>query len=231
MYLFDAGSPGIIPNNDIIVTNNFGQLPRFQCISGSLTAGVGQWISPSGQDATFQSGDPFDVIVGDESDPGYLDVSLHSGQFITYEDQGVYTCQIPDDMGTLVSLHVGIYLPALTSKVPCLLLHYSGTKQTDSFIVVPVQILSLDEDSKAVFSLNCTSTGSPPTNLTWTKDGEVITGGDNYEVIQILRSGVTATYSNILKIHLPLSSIIGAYTCMIDNSVSVPVEQTLTIQG
>ena len=116
MYLFDAESPGIIPNNDIIVTNNFGQLPRLQCISGSQSADVGQWITPSGQDATHQTNDPFDIIVGDESDPGYLDISLHSGQVITYEDQGVYTCQIPDDMGALVSLHIGIYLPALVSE-------------------------------------------------------------------------------------------------------------------
>lgn len=113
MYLFDAESPGIITNDDIIVTNNFGQLPRLQCISGSRSASVGQWITPSGQDATYLTSDPFDVIVGDESDPGFLDISLHSGQFITYKDQGVYTCQIPDNTGVVVSMHVGIYLPAL----------------------------------------------------------------------------------------------------------------------
>jgi hypothetical protein len=117
IYLFDADSPGIIPTDDIIVTNNFGQLPRIQCISGSLSAGVGQWIAPSGRDATYQTSDPFDITVGDESDPGFLEISLHSGQFITYEDQGVYTCRIPDDKGALVSLHVGIYLPAFVGEL------------------------------------------------------------------------------------------------------------------
>ena len=116
LYLFDASSPGIIPNNDIIVTTNFGQLPRLQCISGSQSAGVGQWITPSGQDNTYQTSNPFDVTVGDESDPGFLEISLHSGQFITYSHQGVYTCQIPDNMGSLVSLHVGIYLPAFVGE-------------------------------------------------------------------------------------------------------------------
>ena len=116
MYLFDAESPGIIPNNDLIVTNNFGQLPSLQCISGSQSAGVGQWITPSGRDATYQTSDPFDVIVGDESDPGFLEISLHSGRFITYEDQGVYACRIPDNTGAPVSLHVGIYLPALVGE-------------------------------------------------------------------------------------------------------------------
>ena len=116
LYLFDTDSPGKIPTDDIIVTNNFGQLPCLQCISGSQSAGVGQWITPSGKDATYQTSDPFDITVGDESDPGFLEISLHSGQFIIYEDQGVYTCRIPDDKGALVSLHVGIYLPAFVSE-------------------------------------------------------------------------------------------------------------------
>ena len=116
IYLSDAESPGIIPNNDLIVTNNFGQLPSLQCISGSQLASVGQWITPSGQDATYQTSDPFDVIVGDESDPGFLEISLHSGRFITYQDQGVYTCRIPDETGAMVLLHVGLYLPALVGE-------------------------------------------------------------------------------------------------------------------
>ena len=96
---------------------------------------------------------------------------------------------------------------------------------------MPVKIISLDEISGTVFTLNCTSTGSPPTNLTWTKDGQVITSDNNYEVIQTLRNGVTTTYDNILKVHSQLSEIVGTYTCMIDNSVSVTVERTLTIRG
>lgn len=116
LYLFAANSPGIIPNNDIIVTNNFGQLPRLQCISGSQSAGIGQWITPSDQDATYQTSDPFDIRVGDESDPGFLDISLHPGQFITFNHQGVYSCRIPDETGALTSLHVGIYLPTFVGE-------------------------------------------------------------------------------------------------------------------
>ena len=116
LYLFDADSPGIIPNNDVIVTDNFGQLPHIQCISGSQSANVGQWITPSDQDATYQTSDPFDITVGDENDPGFLEISLHPGRFITYENQGVYTCRILDDKGALVLLHVGIYLPAFVGE-------------------------------------------------------------------------------------------------------------------
>lgn len=101
----------------------------------------------------------------------------------------------------------------------------------NSSIIVPIEIVSLDESSGMVFTLNCTSTGSPPTNVTWIKDDEVITDDDSYEVIQTLRDGVTTTYDNILKVHLSLSDIIGTYTCMIDNSVSTPIEQTIRIGG
>ena len=96
---------------------------------------------------------------------------------------------------------------------------------------MPIEIVSLDESDDVVFTLNCTSTGSPPTNVTWIKDGEVITDGNSYEVIQTLRDGVTTTYDNVLKVHLHLSEIIGTYTCMIDNSVSSAVGRTLTIGG
>ena len=116
MYLFDDNNPGLIPNNDVILTDNFGQMPRLQCISGAKQPDVGQWLAPSGMDITLSASDPFDVTVGDQSDPGYLDISLHSGRILTIRDQGVYTCHIPDENGTISSFNVGIYLPALTSK-------------------------------------------------------------------------------------------------------------------
>ena len=115
MYVFDANNPGLIPNNSIILTDNFGQMPRLQCISGSKSSNVGQWLTPSGQDITLTTNDPFNVIVGGQNDPGYLDISLHSGRIVTINDQGVYACRIPDETGTTSLFFVGIYLPALTS--------------------------------------------------------------------------------------------------------------------
>lgn len=116
MYLFDDDNPGLIPNNTIILTDNFGQIPRLQCISGSQLPNVGEWISPLGQDITNSASDSFDILVGGHSDPGYLDLSLHSGRILTVHEQGVYTCRIPDETGMNYSFHVGIYLPTLTSK-------------------------------------------------------------------------------------------------------------------
>lgn len=116
LYSFDPDYTGLLPNNSVIVTDNFGQMPRLQCISGSKSPQVGQWIAPSGQDATFRINDPFDLILGNVNDPGYLEISLHSGRFITFNDQGVYTCRIPDENGIIQCLFVGVYLPSLISK-------------------------------------------------------------------------------------------------------------------
>lgn len=117
MYLFDDNNPGIITNNTILLTDNFGQMPRLQCISGTELPHVGEWLAPSGQDLTLTADDAFSVIVGDETDPGYLDISLHSGRIVTLHDQGVYTCRIPDVTGMNSSFHLGIYLPAFTSML------------------------------------------------------------------------------------------------------------------
>lgn len=116
MYSFDSGNPGPLPNNTVIVADNFGRIPRLQCISGSEIPNVGHWITPSGQDATQSATDPFDVALGSRNDPGFFNISLHPGQFITFSDQGVYTCRIPDEAGVTRSVFVGIYLAALTSK-------------------------------------------------------------------------------------------------------------------
>ena len=101
-----------------------------------------------------------------------------------------------------------------------------------SLIIVPVSIVSFQENSAAVFSVNCSSSGSPPTNVTWMKDGEIVTYSDNFTTNQYLRDGVMAVYDNILMSSLlQPSQVIGTYTCSIDNLVSPPSETTLTIQG
>lgn len=233
MYVFDD-TPGTIPNNSIILTNNFGQIPRFQCISGSLLPNIGQWIAPSGQDITLSASDPFDVVTGGQDDPGYLDISLHSGQILSIHDQGVYSCRIPDETGTTTSVFVGIYIPALASMMVLTFFVCNShcVANNVSLTIAPVSIVSFQENSVAVFSVNCSSSGSPPTNVTWMKNGEIVTFLDNFTTNQYLRDGVMAVYDNILTSSLlQPSQVIGTYTCSIDNLVSPPTEATLTIQG
>lgn len=97
--------------------------------------------------------------------------------------------------------------------------------------IAPVRITSMEESAGAVFTLNCTSAGSPATNVIWTKDGEAVAANDTFEVVQILQDGVAATYSNLLRVYTQPSDVVGVYTCSVNNSVSEPATQMLTIQG
>lgn len=117
MYLFDDDNSGIIPNNSVIVTDIFGRLPQLQCASGSQSAGVGKWVTPTGRDVTATTNDPFDVVIGGQDNPGYLDIMLHPGRILTLSDQGVYACRIPDEIGVISTLYVGIYLPTLAGII------------------------------------------------------------------------------------------------------------------
>ena len=98
-------------------------------------------------------------------------------------------------------------------------------------LTASINILSLQEASTTVFTLNCSSSGSPPTNVVWTKDGEVVSMNETFSAIQYLRDGVTARYDSVLMISMQPSEVIGRYTCSVDNMISVPSEQTLTLQG
>ena len=99
-------------------------------------------------------------------------------------------------------------------------------------MLAPVSVDSLQENSGTFFSLNCSSSGSPPTNVTWTKDGDVVAYSENFTTIQYLRDGVMAKYDNALvSFTLEPSEVVGTYVCSIENSVSAPSEATLTIQG
>ena len=105
---------GQLSNNGLIVANNLGQFSPIQCISSSKTPNEGSWISPSG--FPIYNDDIFDIIVGDENDPGFVQLALKSGRSISFSQQGIYTCTIPDDSGEVVSIHFGLYLPSFASK-------------------------------------------------------------------------------------------------------------------
>ncbi len=101
-------------NNTILITDNFGLIPNLQCISGSKKPDIGQWITPNGEDIIDSTVDPFEVVIGGTNDPGYLEIV--ATRALVFAEQGVYTCQIPDETGVTNTLHVGIYLPAYISK-------------------------------------------------------------------------------------------------------------------
>ncbi len=97
----------LLPNNSVILADNFGQIPPLQCITDSASSL--DLIGPSKQIITHNTGDIFVVVVGSNTDPGLLNVSLESGRQVQAGDQGVYECKASEGS----SLSFGIYLQVL----------------------------------------------------------------------------------------------------------------------
>ena len=66
-------------------------------------------------------------------------------------------------------------------------------------------------------TLTCTSTGGPATNVTWTKDGTVITPSAAFQQTKRVINATRGIYHNILNIAQSVAER-GLYSCMVENS-------------
>lgn len=83
--------------------------------------------------------------------------------------------------------------------------------------VRPPQIslpLGLQYTAPPSFVLNCSSSGSPATHVTWNRDGAELTHED-YPQTQKLRDKTSATYDNLLTV---TDGKAGVYECRVENS-------------
>ena len=79
-----------------------------------------------------------------------------------------------------------------------------------------VTSLTFDDQSR---TLTCTSTGGPATNVTWRRDGIVITLNATHQQTKSLVDPVNGTYKTILTINSSVdqSDIVGTYSCTVEN--------------
>ena len=87
-----------------------GNTANVLCLSGSVNPNIGVLLSPTSTDITAMNY----VTVGDSDNPGYL--SIDDLQ-ISASNQGVYTCVMPNELGLVVKLHVGLYPLGYNSKI------------------------------------------------------------------------------------------------------------------
>lgn len=107
---------GTMYNNSILEVSSEGRIPQLYCLSGFNATVEGDWISPGGTDLVAVVNDPFDVIIEGSEDPGQLLIETQlSNPHITSEDEGVYTCVIPNEDGDSEYLHIGLYHSASKS--------------------------------------------------------------------------------------------------------------------
>ena len=80
-------------------------------------------------------------------------------------------------------------------------------------------ISDLDFDA-ASRTLTCTSTDSPATTVTWTRDSDALTvDGTTYSMDQTVTDRSASTYENVLTISSEVTNIVGNYTCTVSNAL------------
>ena len=106
------GSGFLAANSLIILDSSTSISADIFCASDSPQVGVGSWIGPDGQDLTNDIEDPFVVTFGPSA--GFLTASQIDllGRSFT----GVYSCQLPDAAGVMLSIHVGMYIQGAACK-------------------------------------------------------------------------------------------------------------------
>ena len=86
--------------------------------------------------------------------------------------------------------------------------------------------------STYVLTLVCISRTAPPTNITWTRNGEplYIDGKINRMTQQVINR-TSVTYENKLQVYDSLDNATGVYSCIIDNRNYSPISRSVTIRG
>ena len=106
------GTSQFLYNTSALRASADGDIGTIYCHSSSYNSNVGQWISPQGLDITRNHVDPFSIQFN--NGPGYHSYNTFkllnpSLQPFTSTYNGVYSCVVPDDQGTMLTLHIGIY--------------------------------------------------------------------------------------------------------------------------
>ena len=85
--------------------------------------------------------------------------------------------------------------------------------------------------SDGTYKITCTSTGSPPTFVSWERNQVILTNSksdEKYTFSKTVIDRATSTYDNVLTIKGNFAEAVGDYTCNISNSLgSTTVEKTI----
>ena len=82
------------------------------------------------------------------------------------------------------------------------------------------------------FTLNCSSSNSAATEILWTEGNQPLNSSEQpYTMVQLVRSGTTSTYDNLLQISTNVNELSGQYGCSIRNSFGSATAVNATFLG
>ena len=119
----DSVPTGVLPNNGIVIALDVtsGTRISFQCRSGSINSGVGDIIGLDGNALSIDStgaGVTTGGLNARRGSPATVFVRNRAANepALTADENGVYTCRIPDESGTIVDVNIGVYATGFISE-------------------------------------------------------------------------------------------------------------------
>ena len=104
---------GSLPNNGLVIAyptgDRFGRFLRIFCRSDSMVDNVRDII---GLEDTVISSDHFEI---ERPQPG--EITMITRGLLPSNEQGVYTCRIPDSTDTMRNINIGVYVVGFNSKL------------------------------------------------------------------------------------------------------------------
>ncbi len=98
---------------------------------------------------------------------------------------------------------------------------------------VTPQVTNLEFNGRvSPFTFTCTTTGSPPTTVTWTKDNEeIVIDGTMFRLSRTVVNRTTATFKNVLTVDDEFADMIGNYSCSVVNVFGRSEIKTIYLKG
>jgi len=113
----------------------------------------------------------------------------------------------------------------------CHMINHSSSKIFLMYTAAPTITSFLHGRSATRFTLSCTSTNSPATDVSWTRDGYTLRiDGEKQQFYQTVTSRRSSTYQNTLVVDDDIENVIGNYTCNVTNKFGNS-NSTLIIRG
>ena len=221
----------LYPNNSVVTLTDIGDIfngpalfcltPSTECCSATETpneaTATREWYLPDGT--------VLPAITSFSREQVSSAVSLYRNGAAS--PTGVFRCDVPDASETSQSIYVGLYL--LTDG------NLFISKKCITYIKIPYdhQCAGFPSITSLIFDRNsttlmCTSTGGPPTTVTWRRNG-VLVNDSLYQQSQRVMNTQTATYENVLFSN-DITNFVDTFSCDVGN-VRSTAEDTVELNG
>ena len=87
-----------------------------------------------------------------------------------------------------------------------------------------LQLARLGRLSESPLTLNCPTTGLPPTHIIWAKGTDYLANGGTYGIATMLRDRHNSTFDNLLRINQTPEQSEGLYFFQVGNDIDRPVQ-------